>query len=72
MRFESAEVVCLVFSSFVTKYCFCYGVLLGGWRGSTTNTTALRHNGYGCVALMDGHVEAAGFRDVYVNFYLVK
>lgn len=49
-----------------------YTDLNNGWRGSTTNTTALRHNGYGCVALMDGHVEAAGFRDVYVNFYLVK
>lgn len=56
-----------------TGYCDTYYTdLNNGWRGSTANTTALRHNGYGNIAAMDGHVESAGYRDVNSNFYLLK
>jgi len=49
-----------------------YTDLINGWRGSTSTTTALRHNKYGNVATMDGHTESAGSRGVNASFCLVK
>jgi len=51
---------------------YYYGDLNNSWKGTTTYTTALRHTNYGNIAMLDGHTESAGYRDLSVCFYLLR